>query len=214
MNDMPKPTSLELAALISSKICHDVIGPVGAISNGLEILTEDDDSQAKTFALDVIRNSTEQASARLQFARIAFGAAGSTGAMIDLGTAEQVSRGFVGRAKHRLAWKGPAGYIAKDQCKLLLNLVASGVAALPRGGDIEVQVSGPLSAPQFTIRCSGQAARPPMFLAEFLAGGKVPPLDAMTIQPYYTAQLAECAHMKVRIVASGEAVVLEASPRP
>ena len=86
------PTDLELAALISSKICHDVIGPVGAIYNGLEILDEDDDPDAKTYALDVIRNVTEQASARLQFARFAFGAAGSAGAMIDLGTAEQISR--------------------------------------------------------------------------------------------------------------------------
>jgi histidine phosphotransferase ChpT len=74
-----EPTDLELAALISSKICHDVIGPVGAIYNGLEILDEDDDAEAKTYAMDVIRNVTEQASARLQFARFAFGAAGSAG---------------------------------------------------------------------------------------------------------------------------------------
>src|SRR5262245_23224447 len=74
-----EPTDLELAALISSKICHDVIGPVGAIYNGLEILDEDDDAEAKSYAMDVIRNVTEQASARLQFARFAFGAAGSAG---------------------------------------------------------------------------------------------------------------------------------------
>src|SRR5690606_2870312 len=86
------PTDLELAALISSKICHDVIGPVGAIYNGLEILNEDDDAEAKAYAMSVIRNVTEQASARLQFARFAFGAAGSAGSLIDLGTAEQISR--------------------------------------------------------------------------------------------------------------------------
>ena len=80
MTERAQPTDLELAALISSKICHDVIGPVGAFYNGLEILDEDDDAQAKTYALDVIRNVTEQASARLQFARFAFGAAGSAAA--------------------------------------------------------------------------------------------------------------------------------------
>ncbi len=85
MGQRANPTDLELAALISSKICHDVIGPVGAIYNGLEILDEDDDQEAKNYALDVIRNVTEQASARLQFCRFAFGAAGSAGAMIDLG---------------------------------------------------------------------------------------------------------------------------------
>ena len=138
MNQRIQPSDLELAALISSKICHDVIGPVGAIYNGLEILDEDDDQEAKNYALDVIRNVTEQASARLQFARFAFGAAGSAGAMIDLGTAEQISRGFVGNGKHKLAWRGMPGYMGKDKVKLLLNLVASSITALPRGGDIEV----------------------------------------------------------------------------
>src|SRR5262249_19860931 len=92
MGQHANPTDLERAALISSKSRHDVIGPVGAIYNGLEILDEDDDEEPKSYALDVIRNVTEQASARLQFARFAFGAAGSAGAMIDLNTAEQISR--------------------------------------------------------------------------------------------------------------------------
>ena len=60
MTERAQPTDLELAALISSKICHDVIGPVGAIYNGLEILDEDDDAEAKNYALDVIRNVTSK----------------------------------------------------------------------------------------------------------------------------------------------------------
>ena len=83
MTERAHPTDLELAALISSKICHDVIGPVSAINNGLEIFDEEDDAQAKDYALNVIRNVTETASARLQFARFAFGAAGSAGSQID-----------------------------------------------------------------------------------------------------------------------------------
>src|SRR5262252_6483911 len=141
MTERAQPTDLELAALISSKICHDVIGPVGAIYNGLEILDEDDDAQAKTYAMDVIRNVTEQASARLQFARFAFGAAGSAGAQIELGTAEQISRGQMG----------------KDKVKLPLNLVAAAVTALPRGGEIEVGIAGSLEAPSFALRCRGTA---------------------------------------------------------
>ncbi len=159
MGQRTNPTDLELAALISSKICHDVIGPVGAIYNGLEILDEDDDEEAKNYALDVIRNVTEQASARLQFARFAFGAAGSAGAMIDLGTAEQISRGFIGKGKHNLIWRTVPGHMGKDKVKLLLNLVASAVTALPRGGDIEVQMGGSLENPSFLIRCRGTSAQ-------------------------------------------------------
>ncbi len=134
MNQRVQPSDLELAALISSKICHDVINPVGAIYNGLEILDEDDDAQAKSYALNVIRNVTEQASARLQFARFAFGAAGSAGSTVDLTMAEQISRGFVGitQGKHKLIWRGAPGHVSKDKVKLLLNLVAFAVTALPR----------------------------------------------------------------------------------
>src|SRR5262249_43396991 len=149
----PQPTDLELAALISSKICHDVIGPVGAIYNGLEILDEDDDAEAKNYALDVIRNVTEQASARLQFARFAFGAAGSVGAQIDLATAEQLTRALIGRGKHKLVWRGMRGHMAKDKVKLLLNLIAAALTALPRGGEIELTMAGSLEKPSFSLRC-------------------------------------------------------------
>ena len=69
--------NLDLAALISSRICHDVINPVGAISNGLEMLAEEPDEEMRVQAMELIRNSARQAAAKLQFARLAFGAAGS-----------------------------------------------------------------------------------------------------------------------------------------
>jgi histidine phosphotransferase ChpT len=212
MNQRVQPTDLELAALISSKICHDVIGPVGAIYNGLEILDEDDDAEAKSYALNVIRNVTEQASARLQFARFAFGAAGSAGAMIDLSTAEQISRGFVGQGKHRLVWQCQPGHMAKDKVKLLLNLIASAVTALPRGGDIEVSVGGALEMPSFLIRCRGTGARPPQYLTEFIAGQQPPQLDALTIQAYYTWRLAGTAGMLLEILKDGPDILLSAKP--
>jgi histidine phosphotransferase ChpT len=213
MNPRVHPTDLELAALISSKICHDVINPVGAIYNGLEILDEDDDVQAKSYALNVIRNVTEQASARLQFARFAFGAAGSAGSMIDLGTAEQISRGFIAitQGKHKLIWRGAAGYVAKDKVKLLLNLVACSVTALPRGGEIDVAIGGSFETPSFLIRCKGTGARPPQYLTEFIAGSALS-LDAMSIQAYYTWRIAETAIMQLEILKDGADILLVAKP--
>jgi len=213
MGERTDPTDLELAALISSKICHDVIGPVGAIYNGLEILDEDDDADARNYALDVIRNVTEQASARLQFARFAFGAAGSAGAMIDLSTAEQISRGFVGQGKHNLIWRAVPGHMTKDKVKLLLNLIASALSALPRGGEIDVQMGGTLEAPSFLIRCRGPNARPPQHLVEFITGEHVPQLDAMSIQAYYTWRLAGTAAMRLEILKDGADILLSAKPQ-
>ena len=212
MSERMQPTDLELAALISSKICHDVIGPVGAIYNGLEILDEDEGAESKSYALDVIRNVTEQASARLQFARFAFGAAGSAGALIDLATAEQISRGFIGQGKHRLNWRGIPGHMAKDKVKLLLNLLAAATTALPRGGDIDVLMGGSIEQPSFLVRCRGTGARPPQYLTDFVAGTHPPELDALTIQAYYTWRLAGSAKMRLEILKDGADILLSAKP--
>jgi histidine phosphotransferase ChpT len=210
MTERVQPSDLELAALISSKICHDVIGPVGAIYNGLEILDEDENAEAKDYALDVIRNVTEQASARLQFARFAFGAAGSAGAQIELSTAEQISRGLIGKGKHKLTWRAGPGQMAKDKVKLLLNLVAAAITALPRGGEIELVMTGSLEQPSFLLRCCGQGARPPQYLTDYVVGNHSPQLDAMSIQAYYTWRLASAARMRLDIVKDGADILLSA----
>ena len=75
MNEPAEIGDLELAALISSRICHDVISPVGAIANGLEMLAEEQDEAMREQTMALIRRSASQASAKLQFARLAFGAA-------------------------------------------------------------------------------------------------------------------------------------------
>ncbi len=206
------PTDLEFAALVSSKICHDVIGPVGAIYNGLEILDEDDDAEAKSYAMDVIRNVTEQASARLQFARFAFGAAGSAGAQIDLSMAEQISRGYLGAGKHKLVWNGPAGHMGKDHVKLLLNLVSAAVTALPRGGELSVSILGSIEQPSFEIRCAGKTARPPQYLTDIVAGTTDGELNAMNIQAYYTWRLAASTGMRIEILQDGDDIILAVKP--
>src|ERR1700680_412338 len=106
--------ALDLAALLCSRVCHDLISPAGAIVNGLEVLEESKDEETKAFALDLIKKSARAASARLQFCRIAFGAAGSAGAQIDLGDAENVARGFIEDEKIKLAWNLPRALLPKN----------------------------------------------------------------------------------------------------
>src|SRR3954454_3497288 len=83
--------ALDLAALLCSRVCHDLISPAGAIVNGLGVLEEDGDEETKKLALDLIKKSAKTASARLKFCRIAFGAAGSAGAQVDTGDAETMA---------------------------------------------------------------------------------------------------------------------------
>ena len=145
------PDSLDLAALLCSRVCHDLISPVGAIVNGLEVLEDDNDESTKNFALDLIKKSARQASARLQFCRLAFGAAGSAGAQIDLGDAESVARGFLEDEKTKLAWNLPRVLLPKNRVKLLLNLLLLGGQTIPRGGTMTVDPLGEADAMGFKV---------------------------------------------------------------
>ena len=134
--------ALDLAALLCSRVCHDLISPVGAIVNGLEVLEEEKDEATKEFALDLIKKSARTASAKLQFCRIAFGAAGSAGAQIDLGDAETIARGFLEDDKTKLTWNLPRALSPKNRVKLLLNMLVIAGQAIPRGGRISVDPVG------------------------------------------------------------------------
>jgi histidine phosphotransferase ChpT len=213
MGEQVHPTDLELAALISSKVCHDLVNPVGATNNGFEVLDSETDPNAKAYALDVIRSASRQASARLEFARFAFGAAGNAGTMIDLRKAEDIARGVIEQSsKHKLQWHGQPGVMAKDKVKLLLNLIANAVTALPHGGQIHVTFEGEGQAQGFTIRCVGNRARPPQHLPEFIMGEMTRPLDAINIQAYYTWRMAGAAHMQLAIMMEGSDILVAAEP--
>lgn len=205
--------ALDLAALLCSKVCHDVISPVGAIVNGLEVLEEDNDPSMREFALDLITKSARQASARLQFARLAFGAAGSAGAAIDLGDAEAVARGMFQDDKMTLAWSGPRALLPKNKVKLLLNLVVVAMTAIPRGGAIDVVVDGAEDATTFTLKATGHNARVPAQAEALLSGapeGGV--VDAHVIQTYYTGLVARASEMRVAVSIEGETVTITAAP--
>ena len=203
--------ALDLAALLCSRVCHDLISPVGAIINGLEVLEEDKDEETKTFALDLIKKSAYQASAKLQFCRLAFGAAGSAGAQIDLGDAERVARGLFEDNKTTLAWNLPRQLLAKNRVKLLLNMLMIAAGTISRGGTLTVDpaVAGE-EASGFQVTANGLNARLSPATAELLAGSPAQAVDAHAVQPLYTGILArDCG---LALSARGEAgtVVLTA----
>src|SRR5262245_13125683 len=151
---------LDLAALLCSRICHDLISPTGAIVNGIEVLEEEgSDAETKTFALDLIKKSARTASARLQFCRLAFGAAGSAGAQIDLGDAEAMARGTIEDEKVKLTWNLPRVLLAKNRVKLLLNMLVIAGQTIPRGGALVVDPVGEGEKLGFRISATGMNAR-------------------------------------------------------
>ncbi len=202
---------LDLAALLCSRMCHDVISPVGAIVNGLEVLEDEKDESMRNFALDLIKKSSKQASARLQFARIAFGAAGSAGSSIDTGDAEHVARAFLQDDKNRLTWNAARVLMPKNKVKLLLNLLVLAVSAIPRGGQINVTVEGTAETPNFTIKSKGLNARIPTHSEHLLSGHtETGSVDAHGIQVFYTGLIAKAAKMDIKLVLEGDEVTITA----
>jgi histidine phosphotransferase ChpT len=209
---MSGPVSLEaldLAALLCSRVCHDLISPTGAIVNGLEVLEEDGDAETKTFALDLIKKSAKTASARLQFCRIAFGAAGSAGAQVDTGDAETMARGFLEDDKTKLIWNVPRALLPKNRVKLLLNMLVVAGGTIPRGGTLAVDPVGSGETMGFRITATGLNARIPQHVTSLLEGNSENgTVDAHAIQPFYTGLLAKACGLSVGLAPEGEAVVV------
>jgi histidine phosphotransferase ChpT len=198
MADSVTLDGLDLAALLCSRVCHDLISPVGAVVNGMEVLEETTDESTKVFALDLIKKSANTASARLQFCRLAFGAAGSAGAEIDLGDAESVARGFIEDDKVTLAWQLTRAYVPKNQVKLLLNMLVLAAAIIPRGGTITVEPAGE-GVVGFRITAAGANPRVSQAVPGLVAGNPEEPVNAHGIQPFYTGLLARTCGWTVTI---------------
>jgi len=205
-----KLSDLDLAALLCSRVCHDLISPVGAIANGLELIDDPEmDAETKETALDMVRSSARTAAAKLKFCRIAFGAAGSAGAVIDLGEAGDIAKAFVGEEKRvQLEWHAPRENRPKQQVKLVLNMVLMALAGIPRGGLVTVTAEGG----SFAARAAGDRAKVPEQIAQVLDGTvELTALDARLVQPYYARELARSAGLTLTMAMDGADVVVTAA---
>lgn len=200
---------LDLAALLCSRVCHDVISPVGAIINGLEVL-DGDDAEMRDIAMDLIRKSAASASARLQFCRLAFGASGSLSAAIDTGEAETAARGLIGSERTALAWNAPRRLAPKNAVKLLLNLCLIASGAAPRGGVITADMTGDGDDLVIRVSAAGGNVRLAHASAQVLGGAEPESIDGHSIQPYYATLLAKDCGLTIDAAVSAESVILTA----
>jgi histidine phosphotransferase ChpT len=183
-------SDLEFSALLVSRVCHDLVGPLGAVVNGLEVLEDERDAAMRADALKIVTSSAEQALARLQFMRIAFGAAGSAGAELDLGEVGRLVAGLLDGGRVTLSWEPPRVNWPKDWAKLLMNAVLIAADCLPRGGTVRVVLNADGAAPGFKIVAAGQGARVTEELERALRG-EGSEHDARGVQPVLTWRLAK-----------------------
>jgi histidine phosphotransferase ChpT len=208
-------TPLDLAALLCSRVCHDVISPVGAIVNGLEVLDGEQDEEMRAVAIQLIKKSAISASARLQFCRLAFGAAGSFGASIDTGDAEKVARDSFASDRTILNWTPARRLASRNAVKLLLNLCLIAAGSIPRGGVITVDLSNGEGAMTMRVEAKGANARLSHSAADILTNpSPSETIDGHSIQLYFTTLLAGECQAALKVSTAQDTVTLTASPRP
>ena len=187
---------LTIAALLISRLCHDLSAPAGAVLNGLELLRDDPGSGKDS--LDLVEYSATEAVRRVEFYRLAFGASGGFGVDVPLADLRSVALAFFTDRKVTLAWPPSAEAppsLGQTSGKLLMNLILLAMEALPRGGAVRVAVS----VVELTVAAEGAGASLAPARRDALAGKFAPPLDARLVLPYHAGILARAAGTPVGV---------------
>ncbi|GGD01928.1 histidine phosphotransferase family protein [Aquisalinus flavus] len=201
---------LALASLLSSRLCHDLINPVGAMGTGLEVMETEDDPVMQAEARKLIKLSADKSIAMLGFARLAFGAGSAYGAEIDLDDGKRVMLPVFDFIKPDLDWQLPGGHVPKDFVKAVLNITLMMADCVPRAGS-KVTVSGHVG--EVVIRATGPKAKlKPELLAAFAAEEEG--LEPKTTPAYLAGLIADATGGKIRgqAVSEEEVVLLATFP--
>ncbi|MCH8684650.1 histidine phosphotransferase family protein [Pedomonas mirosovicensis] len=147
--------SVDFASLLCSRLCHDLVSPVGALSNGVELLTDETDPEMQAQCLQLLTDSVRQAANRLKFFRLAFGGGGSFSAQVDVREAQTAIQGMFPADKVRLEWLISPSVLPKTAIKVLLNLALIAGDTLLRGGVLQVAAEQAGNALDIAVRAEG-----------------------------------------------------------
>ncbi|MBH5323412.1 histidine phosphotransferase family protein [Aurantiacibacter sediminis] len=149
-------SSTDLAALLCSRLCHDMLSPVGALNNGLELLADESDPAMRQRCLELLEQSARTSASKLKFFRLAYGAAGGFGEAVPSDEPRDLLEALTAE-NERLTfdWAVSEATLSKPAVKVLLNLAAMGLESLVRGGTLAVGAERQGGATEIAIRASG-----------------------------------------------------------
>lgn len=153
---MTNSDAIDLASMLCSRLCHDMLSPVGALSNGLELLTEEKDPEMRQRCFELLEQSAQISADKLKFFRLAYGAAGGFGDQVDVAEAKAVIDALASDAK-RIAvnWALADSRLPKPAVKVLLNFAQIGIEALVRGGTLDIGAETREGATEIVVRAAG-----------------------------------------------------------
>ena len=198
--------SHEFASLLCSRLCHDLLSPVGALNNGIELLADEHDPEMRARCLDLLGESARASANKLKFFRLAFGAAGGFGDEVDTREARVAIEGlFGGEGRVQLGWMVDEPTMSKSALKILLNLVLIAGDALVRGGRLDVGAERHPAGLDIVVRAEG----PRIVLDPELKRALLGETDEQAIAP--RAAAAWLVHSLV-VEATGEIQVADQEP--
>ena len=162
----------DFASLLCSRLCHDLLSPVGALNNGLELLADEHDPEMRARCLELLSESARASANKLKFFRLAFGAAGGFGETVDTREAQAAIEGLFGdNHRVKIGWMVEDPVLPKQAIKVLLNLALIGGDALVRGGQLDIGAEIVDGAIEIVIRADGPRIVLDPELRGALAGG-------------------------------------------
>lgn len=205
-------SSLELASLLCSRLCHDMLSPVGALSNGLELLAEEKDPAMRQRCFELLDQSARISTDKLKFYRLAFGAAGGFGELVPVGEARALVDALVANnARIKVNWALSSDSLPKPAIKTLLNFALIGIEALPRGGVLDVAAEFRQGASEIVVRAAGQRIAFDRDIGRALEG-PLPPgdLSTRTAPAVMIQQMARELGGRLQFALADDALVLGA----
>jgi histidine phosphotransferase ChpT len=167
--------AVELASLLCSRLCHDLMSPVGALNNGIELMADEQDPDMRERCLELLADSARASANKLKFFRLAFGAGGGFGEQIDAREAKVALEGIFGAERRiELGWMVSSEKLPKGAMKLLLNLALIAGDALVRGGRLDIGAENGSGGIELAIRAEGPKVLLDQSLRDTLLGGLPP----------------------------------------
>lgn len=220
MADIIELKATDLAAMLCSRVCHDLINPIGAIGNGLEVLTDPNQAEMAEGARDLIASAAKQSRAKLEFARLAYGASSTSGTDIDTRECERVARIQFEIEKADLEWNVPLILLPKHKAKLFMNMLLIAASSVPRGGLVKASITGAAGEEKFEFTSTSDPTKRQKTLIPSGAPGLLSGIpeegfvDARGIQPFYTGLLARMTDMELAIGLENDQFYFTATPKP
>jgi len=147
----------DLAAMLCSRLCHDMLSPVGALANGLELLADEQDPEMRARCMELLEQAARVSTDKLKFFRLAFGAAGGFGEAIPIDEAKSVINALATDAKRvEIHWAIAEPSLPKPAVKVLLNLAQIALDSLVRGGTLDIGAEQRDGAVEIVARARGE----------------------------------------------------------